>query len=196
MFCANGFFIYLKKITVMVLDSIVLILCIIAFIRGWKKGMLWAIVSVIAVIAGIIISLKFSHLLAEYLFEKDILKNQYTLLISFIILFIGTVFLFRTAIKLAEGILETFFLGWVNNLLGGLLYSFFAMFLCSMFFWLANKAGLLREENKLSSKSYGYIVPLAPKTIEYVTPYIPFFKTLYNDIESYFDKISTGNKTK
>lgn len=180
----------------MILDGILLILCIIAFIRGWKKGMLWAIVSVIAVIAGIIISLKFSHLLAEYLFEKDILKNQYTLLLSFILLFIGTVFLFRTVIKLAESILETFFLGWVNNLLGGILYSFFVVFLFSMFLWLANKAGLIKQENKLSSKSYGYIVPLAPKTIEFVTPYIPFFKTLYHDVESYFDKISAEDKTK
>ncbi|MCC7030853.1 MAG: CvpA family protein [Chitinophagaceae bacterium] len=174
----------------MLLDGILLILCLIAFIRGWKKGLLWALVSVVAVLAGIILSLKFSHLLSDYLFEKNILRNQYTLLLSFILLFIGTIFLFRTLIRFVEGVLETFFLGWVNNLLGGLFYSFFVLFICSMFFWLSNKANLLNRQNKLDSKSYSLVEPLAPKTIAFVTPYLPFFKTLYNDVEMYLAKIA------
>jgi membrane protein required for colicin V production len=177
----------------MILDGILLILCLIAFIRGWKKGLLWALVSVVAVIAGIIISLKFSHLVSDYLFEKNILKSQYTLLLSFILLFIGTIFLFRTGIKFVESVLETFFLGWVNNLLGGLFYSFFVLFLCSVFLWLTNKANLLNKQHKLDSKSYGFVEPLAPKSIAFITPYLPFFKTLYSDVERYLAKISTGD---
>ena len=59
----------------MILDGILLILCIIAFIRGWKKGLLWAIVSIIAVLIGIVISLKCAHLLADYLFENNLKRN-------------------------------------------------------------------------------------------------------------------------
>ena len=180
----------------MILDGILLILCIIAFIRGWKKGLLWAIVSVVAVLTGIIISLKFSHLLANYLFENDILKNQYTLILCFILLFIGTIFLFRAAIKFAESVLETFFLGWVNNLLGALLYCFFVLFLCSTFFWLTSKANLLKSSGKLDSKSYAFVQPLAPKTIEFITPYIPFFKTLFHDLETYFTRLDHSEKAK
>lgn len=180
----------------MILDGILLILCVIAFIRGWKKGLLWALVSMVAVVAGIIISLKFSHLLADYLFENNILKNQYTLLLSFILLFIGTLFLFRTLIKIAEGVLDTFFLGWVNRLLGGMFYAFFVLFICSVFLWLGNKAGVLKAENKLDSKSYAYIAPLAPESIAFISPYIPFFKTLYSDVETYLEKISAEDNTK
>ncbi len=178
----------------MILDGLLLILCVIAFIRGWKKGLLWALVSVVAVMAGIIISLKFSHLLSDYLFEKDILKSQYTLLLCFILLFIGTIFLFRTLIKFVEGVLETVFLGWVNNLLGGLLYSFFVLFICSVFLWITAKVNLLNHENKLGSKAYPIVAPLAPKTIEVVTPYIPFFKTLYADVQNYLHKMSDTKK--
>jgi membrane protein required for colicin V production len=188
------FFIFEKKI--MILDGIVLLVCILAFFRGWKKGLLWAVVSIIAVLIGIIVSLKFSHLLANYLFENDILTNSYTLLISFVILFIGTILIFRMAIKFLEKILEIVFLGWVNNALGGLIYSFFILFLFSTFFWLTNKANLLKQENKNSSKVYAYIEPIAPKTVAFVTPYIPFFKTLYNDIELYFEKMQKKENAK
>jgi membrane protein required for colicin V production len=176
----------------MILDGLLLILCIIAFIRGWKKGLLWAIVSIIAVLIGIVISLKCAHLLADYLFENNILNNQYTLLLCFILLFLSTIFIFRMLVKFIEKILESVFLGWVNNVLGGLCYCFFILFLCSTFLWLGNKAHLIKPENKLDSKSYEYIAPLAPKTIAYITPYIPLFKTLYSDIEAYFAKLSKG----
>lgn len=174
----------------MVLDGILLLVCILAFFRGWKKGLLWAIVSIIAVMVGIVVSLKFSHLLANYLFENNILTNSYTLLISFVLLFLLTIFLFRTLIKFVEKILETVFLGWANNLLGGIFYCFLVVFLFSTFLWLCNKADLIKPQFKADSKTYAYVEPIAPKTVALITPFIPYVKTLYKDIEEYFEKIS------
>ncbi len=174
----------------MIVDGVLLIVCILAFIRGWKKGLLWAIVSIVAVIIGIVVSLKFSHLLANYLFENNILTNSYTLLISFVLLFLLTIFLFRTLIKFVEKILETVFLGWVNNILGGLFYCFLVVFLFSTFLWLSNKAKLLNLKYTSDSKTYRYVEPIAPKTVALITPFVPYVKTLYKDIEEYFEKIS------
>ena len=185
-----GFIYTLEKKCDMILDGITLLLCILAFIRGWKKGMLWAIVSIIAVIVGIVVSLKFSHMLADYLFTNNILTNSYTLLISFVLLFILTIFLFRTLIRFVEKILETVLIGWVNNVLGGLLYGFLLVFLISTFFWLCNKANLLNKSQMSDSKTYTYVEPIAPKTVAWITPFIPYAKTLYKDIEEYFEKLS------
>ncbi len=175
----------------MILDGIVLIICILAFVRGWKKGLLWAVFSLVAVIIGIIVSLKLSHTLADYLFKHNILSGQYTLLLSFIILFLVVLFAFRSGVKLVETFLDKVFLGWVNNISGGILYTGFVLFIISTFFWLANKAGLLKEDMKKESKSYTYIEPISPKAIELSSGYIPLCKNLFHDVEELLSKATS-----
>jgi membrane protein required for colicin V production len=168
----------------MVLDIVLLIMAILAFIRGWKKGLLWAICSLLAVVLGIVVALKLSSELSEYLFVQQIITSKYTLLISFVILFLGTIFLFRMLIKFVEAILDKLFLGWINNLLGGLLYSFFVVFIISTFCWLANQVNLLKPALKDESKSYIYLEPIAPKTIDLVSAYLPYCKDLIRNAEA------------
>ena len=174
----------------MILDCILLVLMLLAFIRGWKKGLLWAICSFIAVLLGIIIALKLSGEFSEYLFVQQILTSKYTMIISFVILFLGTLFLFRMLIKLIEGVLDKLFLGWINHLLGALLYSFFVVFIVSTFCWLANQIQLLKPAMKAESKSYAYIEPVAPKTIDLISKYTPFCKDMIRKIESHLEEIS------
>lgn len=174
----------------MILDGILLILAILAFIRGWRKGLLWALCSFIAVILGIVIALKLSGALSEYLFNQHIISNQYTMLISFVVLFLGTIYLFRMAVKLIETVLDKLFLEWANRLAGGLLYSFFVVFIISTCCWLANQAGLLKDELKATSKSYVYVEPIAPKTIGLITEYLPYCKDLIRKAESHLEEVS------
>ncbi|HOZ51419.1 MAG TPA: CvpA family protein [Chitinophagaceae bacterium] len=174
----------------MILDSILIILAIIAFIRGWSKGFLWAICSFLAILLGIIIALKLSNIVSEYLFVQQIITSKYTLLISFILLFLGTLFLFRMLVKFVEAILDKLFLGWVNKLAGGLLYSFFVVFILSTFCWLANQISLLKPTMKEDSKSYVYIEPIAPKTIEIVSTYLPYCKDLIKKTQAHLEEVS------
>ena len=106
------------------------------------------------------------------------------------ILFLGTLFLFRILIKLIEGLLDKLFLGWINHLLGALLYSFFVVFIVSTFCWLANQIQLLKPAMKAESKSYAYIEPVAPKTIDLISKYTPFCKDMIGKIESHLEEIS------
>lgn len=174
----------------MILDCILLVLMILAFVRGWKKGLLWAICSFIAVFMGIVIALKLSSELSEYLFVQQILTSKYTMIISFVILFLGSIFLFRMLIKLIEGILDKLLLGWINKLMGAILYSFFVVFIVSTFCWLINQMQLLKPSMKAESKSYKYIEPVSPKTIDLISIYTPFCKDMIKKIESHLGEIS------
>jgi membrane protein required for colicin V production len=175
----------------MAIDLIVLVLSIIAFVRGWKKGLLWAICSVIAVVLGIIIAMKLSSEFSQYLFVNNIITNQYALLISFVLLFAASIFLFRMVVKFAEKILDTLFLGWVNNLLGGLLYTFFAIFVVSTFCWLADQVSLLKPSLKTESQTYEYIKPISPTTISIVSNYLPYCKNLISQAQAHLDKVTS-----
>lgn len=173
----------------MILDGILIVLLILAFIRGWKKGLLWAVGSLIAVLLGVMIALKLSHSLADYLFRQNLLSSQYTLILCFVLLFIGTIFLFRSIIKFIESFLDKVFLGWANNMLGGVLYSFFTLFVVSSFLWLVNQSGLLNDELKKESNTYTYVEPISVWTIKTASEYLPYCKSLWNDIQGYFEKV-------
>lgn len=178
----------------MALDSVLLVLLIFALYRGWKKGLLWAIVSIIASLTGILLSLKFSHQLAAYLLEKNWITHQYTVLICFLFIFIFIIFIFKTLTKLIESFLDSILLGWMNRASGALLYMFIILFICSTFLWLLHKTQLLNKKMQNDSKTYSFVEPIAPKTIEMCTPYLPYFKTYYQDINTYFDKINIPTK--
>lgn len=166
----------------MVFDAMVLILSTLAFIRGWQKGFLWAIFSLIAVLLGILIALRFSQLLSDFLFRQDILAGKYTLPLSFLVLFLTVLFGFRLLIKLIESLLEKILLGWANRTLGGLLYAGFVLLVFSLFCWLGNQSGLLSQELKKESKAFVYIEPIAPKTVELASLYLPLCKNLYKEV--------------
>lgn len=166
----------------MILDLIVLFLSILAGIRGWKKGLLWAIGSLIAVVVGVLLSLKLSHYLAIYLFEKHWLTSPYTVLISFVLIFVLTIFCFRQLAGFLEKVLDKLFLGWVNHVLGATLYIFFVFFMFSLCFWLINKTELIHQTVKQESKVYSIIEPIAPNAIELASAYLPFCKDLFEQI--------------
>ncbi len=167
----------------MVFDGIVLILICISFYRGWKKGILWAIFSMVSVVIGILLSLKLSHQVADYLFKQNIMTSQYTLLISFILIFVLVVFLFRFGIKLVEKLLEAVLLGWANKILGGVLYSLMTIFIVSTLVWLFNQVNILGPELKKDAKTYTYIEPISPKVIELGSDYLPLMKNLFQQIK-------------
>lgn len=110
------------------------------------------------------------------------MTSQYTLLISFVILFAVTIFAFRQLAHFFEKVLDKLFLGWVNNVMGGLLYSFFVVFVASLCLWLINKTELISNNIKKESKIYSYLEPIAPKTIEVASAYVPLCKDLYEKI--------------
>lgn len=174
----------------MAFDGIVLILICISFYRGWKKGILWAIFSMVSVVIGILLSLKLSHQVADYLFKQNIMTSQYTLLISFILIFVLVVFLFRFGIKLVEKLLEAVLLGWANKILGGVLYSLMTIFIVSTLVWLFNQVNILGPELKKDAKTYTYIEPISPKVIELGSDYLPLMKNLFQQIKGLTQQVA------
>jgi membrane protein required for colicin V production len=172
------------------IDIIIAILCVLAFIRGYKKGLLWAIASLAAVVLGSLVSLKLSHRFAAFISEQGFLDSKYTLIIAYIILFIAVMYGLRLLIKFVEKILETFFLGWANRLAGGLLYVVFTLFVASSILWLANQVQLIKEQTKHESNLYTLIEPIAPMGIKIGGEALPFLKDLYGDVALYLEKVS------
>jgi membrane protein required for colicin V production len=169
----------------MILDTIIGIACLLAFYRGWQKGIVSAILSLIGVLAGTILSVRLSHSLASYLQESNLVNSQYVLPISFILIFIATIFVVRLIIKSIEGILKMAMLGWANKLIGAALYTFFTVFFISALFWLGSTVGILTAQSKADSKAYPIVESIAPTTIKLSSDYLPFCKDLFTKISEF-----------
>jgi membrane protein required for colicin V production len=174
----------------MIFDGLVVILLVLAFLRGWSKGLLWAICSFIAVFISIFFAMKLSQSLADFLFVQNILTGKYTLLLAFIILFLAGLLIFRIGIRFVETVLDKLLLGWLNKLMGALLYVFFVGFVMSLFCWMANEVQLIKVETKSTSKVYPFIEPIAPKTVQLITPILPIAKEILQKTKSHLNKVS------
>ena len=173
----------------MIIDLIVIGVSVIAFYRGWKKGLLWAITSMAAVILGSLISLKMSHVLAAYLTDNNIINSQYTLIASYAIIFIAVILVLRTGIKFVEKILDKIFLGWINNLSGALLYVLFSIFILSSILLMGNKVGIWTEESITESNLYPIVEPVANWGFDQGSKATPFLKDLFDGVNEHLDKV-------
>ncbi|KXK43134.1 MAG: colicin V production protein [Bacteroidetes bacterium OLB11] len=79
-------------------------------------------------------------------------------------------------------------MGWVNNALGAVLYMFIISFVMSSFLWVFNATHLVQIFNFTNSKTFPFLEPIAPKTFEIFTPYIPFLKEVYSNFETILNK--------
>lgn len=174
----------------MVLDFISLTIIIIFFIRGYRKGIIVAVFSVLAIILGVICALKLSGMFGEWLLAKGWVTSGWATIISYLILFFGVLLLVRLLAKALQSVTQLAMLGWLNGLVGGLLYGFMAAIVWSSLLWIGNQMHLISPETKTYSKTYSYLEPLAPWAFEHVGKLLPFAKDVFSDLKELFNDVN------
>lgn len=173
----------------MTLDLIAISLAILLFARGFKKGIIVAIGSVLAIILGIVCAMSLSGKLSVYLLDKGWINSALAPLLSYAIIFVGVLWLVRILAKLLEQLSSAAMLGWANKSIGGFLYIAMGMLVYSSVLWLCNSAHILSQETIVHSKSFPYLSPLAPWVFEQVGQLIPIAKDSFADMRLFFDQL-------
>ena len=176
----------------MLVDVIYLVLIIAAVIKGYSKGLIVAVFSIIALIVGLAAALKLSALVSNYLGIATSISAKWLPFLSFAIVFIGVIFLIRMLAKFIESVFTMALLGWVNKIGGIVIYIVAYTIIYSVLLFYAEKMHLLSKETINNSITFGFIQPLAPVIINGIGAAIPWFKDMFTDLEYFFDKLS-GN---
>ena len=180
---------------VMTIDIIFAIMLLLALINGYKKGIVHSIVSLLALVIGIIAAVRLSEVAAFYLDSWFNITSRYLPLISFVAVFLGIYLLFR----LLEHALESFFklikLNFINQLAGALVWGIIWTMLYSTILFYLNNMELISEKNKKDSIVFEQVAPFAPKTIELVGNIIPPVKNVFNTMETWFDEFKMKHTT-
>lgn len=175
----------------MLIDILVLVLLVMAVIKGYKKGFVVAIFSTIAILIGLAAALKLSAVTANHLQDSGIKISAYWLpFLSFAIVFLIAVIIVRITAKVIEGTLELAFLGWANKLAGIALYILLYLTVLSVLMFYAVEMKLISNNTIQQSITYNTIKPIAPKAIDIVSYIIPALKNIFNQLQLFFSELA------
>lgn len=157
-------------------------------IRGFMKGLIVEIFTLLALLCGIIGSMKLTNHFLPYLetiHQDSVLFVYLSYLISFLIIFL----LVHLVGKVVEKVMKITALNFFNRLAGAALGLFKAAFMTSIVFWLSEQTNFLTENFKSASLSYDLLHSFAPALIDFITNHMPYFQELIGQVEIYFEKI-------
>jgi membrane protein required for colicin V production len=179
----------------MLIDIIFLLLMLLAVFKGYSKGFIVALFSVIGFIAGLAAALKLSAFAAEKLSGTFNASGKWLPVISFLLVFIAVILLVRLGARLLQGSIEMIMLGWLNRIAGILLFAFLYSILFSVFLFYAVQLNFLSAEAIAASNTYPYLQPLGPKVIGSLGVVIPWFKDMFTQLQDFFGNFSSDTSS-
>jgi membrane protein required for colicin V production len=169
------------------IDLILLLPLGLAFIRGYRKGFVLEVFTVIALVIAIIACMRITSFVMAWL-QSIADLGQWLPFLAYVLTFIGAFLIVLWAGKLIEKVIEAGAMGIVNKLLGAAVTVITACFLISVFFWMLNKVDALPKNAKDGSFAYRTLDGFAPKVIEAATDGLPWFRNMVQDISDSFGK--------
>ncbi|CAN5736177.1 hypothetical protein BH11BAC4_BH11BAC4_25870 [soil metagenome] len=174
----------------MLIDAVFALLILLACVKGYQKGLIIALFSIIAFIAGLAAALKLSSVVAVKLSTNINAAGKWLPVISFIAVFLIVVLLVNLAGRMLQKSVEMILLGWVNKIGGIILYALLYSIIFSIFLFYALQLHFIKPETIKASQCYSFIQPLGPAVIDKLGSIVPFFKDMFHRLEDFFNKVS------
>lgn len=174
----------------MVLDLVFAIVIILAALKGYQRGLIVGLFSLVAIIIGLAAAIKLSAVVAGYIGKTVKVSEEWLPLISFAVVFLIVILLIRLGAKAIESAVEVALLGWVNKLGGIILYVAIYTIVFSVLLFYAEQMQLIQPETIEKSMTYSFVQPWGPKAINAFGSVIPIFKDMFGDLEHFFDGVA------
>ncbi len=174
----------------MILDLVFAVIIVLAIIKGFQRGLIVGLFSLVAVIIGLAAAMKLSAVVAQYIGNAVKISDEWLPVISFAVVFIVIVLLIRLGANAIERTVEVVMLGWLNRLGGILLYVVIYTIVFSVLLFYAEQLHLLKPGVIEKSVTYSFVQPWGPKAINGIGSIIPFFKDMFSELEQFFDGVA------
>lgn len=148
------------------IDLIIVVILIIAVVRGFTDGFVREVASLVALILGIWGAIRFSSFTAGKLYEWFDMSGQYVGIISFLITFGVIVIIIHFIGIIADKVINAASLGFLNRILGMVFGLFKSVLILSVFFVILNaiddRRPFLPKDTIEQSRFYNPIADIAP----------------------------------
>jgi membrane protein required for colicin V production len=161
-----------------------------------RRGLIVAVFSIFAFIAGIAAAMKLSVVVAAYLKDSINIAAKWLPFLSFAVVFIAVVVLVRWVASLLESTVELAMMGWANKIGGIILYAILYMFTFSVVLFFVQKVKLISDETIAKSITWPVLQPLGPWVIDGFGKLIPAFKNMFTELSNFFDGLAQQARPK
>jgi membrane protein required for colicin V production len=174
----------------MVTDILLLLVLVMAFYKGWTKGLIMALFVFISYFIALALAFQFSGMVQGYFWKGAAAQSKWYGFLAFAIVLIAGIILIRIIGKMVEKLAEAAMLGIPNRLLG---IALFAFIYCSIyavilvFIESMNSTGLATSTDgtaAYSSISMRYLLKLGNWVILNFSEWLPAMKNLFNQTQS------------
>ena len=174
----------------MATDIILLLVLVLAFYKGWTKGLIMALFVFVSYFIALALAFQFSGMVQGYLWKGEAAQSKWYGFLAFAIVLIAGIILIRIIGKMVEKLAEAAMLGIPNRLLG---IALFAFIYCSLyavilvFIESINSFGLVPTPDgaaEYSSISMRYLLKLGNWVILNFSEWLPAMKNLFNQAQS------------
>ena len=176
----------------MLLDIIFAVLIVFAVLKGYQRGLIIGLFSLIAVIIGLAAAMKLSVVIADYLGKAVNISDKWMPVVSFAVVFLLVILLIRLGAKLIEKTVEMAMMGWLNKIGGIILFAAIYITVFSVLVFYAEQLKLLQPDTIDKSVTYSFIQPWGPKAINGFGSIVPLFKDMFSTLEHFFDGVATN----
>ncbi|MEO8116670.1 MAG: CvpA family protein [Bacteroidota bacterium] len=174
----------------MIIDILFLLLLALAVFKGFSRGLIIAVFSFLAVIAGLAAATKLSVLVANYIGENSFISKQWLPFLSFTLVMVLVFFIVKWIAYLLRSSAKMLLMGWVDKLGGVVFYAIIYIAIFSVLLFYAAQMNILKPTTIAASKTYLYIEPFGPKMINALGYIIPFFKNIFEQLQDFFSTVA------
>lgn len=170
----------------MILDIIVAIVLIAAFIYGYQKGIVHTLLSLVAVFFGLLFSMKINQQIITFLNDKAWVGPKVLPFLSFVLTIVFIVLMFKLIAWAAVKLLKTLKVNRINQIIGGVLFSVLMLLISSIFVWFLNQCHIIPETSKTQSYTFEFLNDLGPQIFNGIGNVIPLFRDTFENLSKQF----------
>ncbi len=174
----------------MLLDIIFAVIIVLAILKGYQKGLVVGLFSLVTVIVGLAAAMKLSTVVAGYIGKAVKVSDQWLPIISFAVVFFIVLLLIRLGARAIEKTVELVMLGWVNKVAGVIFFAAIYTTVFSVLLFYTEQMKLIQPETIKTSVTYSFVQPWGPKAIDGFGTVIPIFKDMFEQLEQFFDGVA------
>lgn len=173
----------------MTIDVLFIVFLLLAIFRGLRHGFIIAVVSTAAWMIGIAAAIKLSAVVAAYGKTHMHLPPRWLPVLAFLLVFLVVIIGLRAIAKLIERAVDLAMMGWLNKVMGVLLYAFLFITTLSVLLFYAVQLHLIAPRTLTASVTYPYIQPWGRVTIDEFGKFVPWFEGMFTQLEDFFGQI-------
>ncbi len=159
------------------LDLLTGTLFIIAILQGYRNGLIRAMLSFLSLFIGLVLAFQLAGWVSAQLKSHTKIASNFLPFISFLIVLIVVLLVIRWVSALLQQTAEWLMLGWLNKLLGILLYAFIYCTMLSAVVYFLLLLGVIEVDKINKAYSFPYLQSWWPYCMHQISRFLPSVKS-------------------